>query len=377
MMGPMTAAPRQRLKPVLSRLFSVLAIVAVWAPFAQAQDSPASAPAAESSPTASTRAPEDYMRVARPDTNTIQLQIALRQFKPAQGSGPALWLAAVSHIGETNYYDHLQTFLNAQPLVLFEGVGYDEAKGQFGKRRDRARPGATEEEETPAASETSSLQSTLAQSLGLAFQLDAIDYDRPNFRNSDMSISQLQTFLTKRLQDQDDDDKDSGGGANAEFLALLQAMDGSSWLGAVMHMGVKLLGSSPKLQAMSRLMMIEVLGELKGDLSQVQGLPPSMQKLIRVLIQTRNDVVIRDLKAALSRKKPPASIAVFYGAAHMNDMEKRLLKELDYQRAGEKWMPAITVRPAKAGLTASEIEMIRGLIRWQMKALGNNPTPAP
>src|SRR5262245_10154718 len=61
-----------------------------------------------------------YMRVARPDTNTVELQIAVRQFLPRQEKGPEVWLAAVSHIGESNYFTQLQAFLNHRDLVLFE-----------------------------------------------------------------------------------------------------------------------------------------------------------------------------------------------------------------------------------------------------------------
>ena len=39
------------------------------------------------------------------------------------------------------------------------------------------------------------MQSTLAHSLGLVFQLDAIDYDRANFLNSDLSIEQIQGIM--------------------------------------------------------------------------------------------------------------------------------------------------------------------------------------
>ena len=48
--------------------------------------------------------PKPYTRVVHPNTNTVELQIALRRFQGPSPSSPALWLVAVSHIGETNYY---------------------------------------------------------------------------------------------------------------------------------------------------------------------------------------------------------------------------------------------------------------------------------
>src|ERR1051325_6655686 len=74
-------------------------------------------------PDAATKLPPGpYMRVARPDDETIALQIALRKFTPVRGDGPAVWLSAASHLGDSNYYAALQYHLDSQGLVLFEGV---------------------------------------------------------------------------------------------------------------------------------------------------------------------------------------------------------------------------------------------------------------
>jgi hypothetical protein len=154
---------------------------------------------------------------------------------------------------------------------------------------------------------------------------------------------------------------------SGEFATLLQVMDGSSFLGMVMNFGVRLLGSSPKLQALTKLALIETLGQVKGDLSTIQGLPPEMKKLVQVLIQSRNQAVMDDL--AVQIKKPVKSIAIFYGAGHMPDMEQRLKRDFHYQPAEEMWLTAISLDPTRAGVTATEQEMIRSFIHWQMEAL--------
>src|SRR5262249_1315966 len=41
------------------------------------------------------------------------------------------------------------------------------------------------------------LQSKLASSMGLVFQLDAMDHNRPNWRNSDLSVDQVQARLER------------------------------------------------------------------------------------------------------------------------------------------------------------------------------------
>src|SRR2546423_879621 len=63
--------------------------------------------------------PAPYLRIAHPDENTIELQIASRRFAPARGRerGPAVWLVGASHIGETNFFIALQKQLDAHTLV--------------------------------------------------------------------------------------------------------------------------------------------------------------------------------------------------------------------------------------------------------------------
>ena len=309
-----------------------------------------------------------YMRVVRPGSNTVELQIAVRKFVPAGGAGPVVWLSGASHVGDSNYFRLLQKHLDAQGLVLFEGI--KDGSGQSGLGQTKTvREDAVKSEAAPAPKSTENLgiQQALADSLGLVFQLEAIDYARTNFRNSDLSIADIQRLLRENAPAEG---KGEGGG---EFAALLQVMDGSSFLGMVMNFGVRLLGSSPKLQALTKLTLIETLGQVKGDISQIQGLPPEMKKLVQVLIQSRNQAVLQDLATEL--KKPVKSISIFYGAGHMSDMEQRLKRDFHYRPAEDLWLTAIALQPARAGVTETEQQMIRSFIKWQMEALKQGETP--
>lgn len=295
-----------------------------------------------------TNAPFAYMRVTRPDSNTVSLQIALRRFVPQNGRGPAIWLSGASHVGESNYFAALQRHLDTQGLVLFEGVGAKSKKMRFNP------------------DEEVSIQHTMAASLGLVFQLTAINYDRPTFRNSDLTIPQLQQLLAGGVAP---GAAGKGGKAGEEFQELLQIMDGSSVLGALVQAGLKFIGSSPKLQAMTKLVLIEILGQLKGDMSRFKGVPPEVQRMLEVIIQERNKVVFDDLKAELRAVRPPKSIAVFYGAGHMADLEKRLRDELKYRPLDEVWLTAMSVNKHDTGLSDEEVQAMRSLIQWQLEAM--------
>jgi hypothetical protein len=119
----------------------------------------------------------------------------------------------------------------------------------------------------------------------------------------------------------------------------------------------------------AKLTMIETIGRLKGDMSDVQGLPPDWKQLIQVLIQARNQNLMADLKAELKKIPRAGSIAVFYGAGHMDDLEKRVTGDLHYRPADETWLTAISVDMRQSGLSPVEVQFLRSLIQGQVEQM--------
>jgi hypothetical protein len=315
------------------------------------------------SPGAGASPPRAYTRIANPDAHTVQLQIALRKFVPSRRRGPAIWLASVMHVGEPAYYHALQRFLDAQTVVLYEGINPDSHPHHVHDSNvasAHAPPPATP---TSGAKAGYSMQSTLAKSLGLVFQLEAVDYDRSNFLNSDLSVLQIQRVIAGEGPRGATGQK---GGGNAPFETLLQIMDGSSFLGGLFKIGLQFIAASPQMQAVAKLTLIEAVGRLKGDLSDVQGLPPDWKQLIKVLIEARNQNLMADLKAELKKIPPSGSIAVFYGVGHMDDLEKRVTGDLHYRPADDTWLTAFSVDSSKSGLSPAEVQFIRNLIQGQV-----------
>ncbi len=335
-------------------------------------------PASTNKPPALVRFPvEPFMRVTNGATGAVELQVAVRKLVPANGTGPVIWLTGASHIGETNYYRELQRHLDMQQLVLFEGIHAGRKVGMTngvasGKPATDPAPDTKKEalasEPAAKSGERASLQKDLAESLGLVFQLEAINYARTNFRNSDLSVQEL-----RDLMDKDDEpaapDSPKEKRKNEAFETLLKAMEGNSLFGTLLKAGFKLVGGSPKLQAMTKLALIEALGGIRGDLSRMKSLPEDMQRLMEVLIQTRNDAVLKDLRAELKRAAPPASISVFYGAGHMDDLERRVRREFGYRVESDLWLPAFTVDYTKAGLSVIEATLLRTMVQRQMQEM--------
>ncbi|MFM8468900.1 MAG: hypothetical protein ACKODH_02855 [Limisphaerales bacterium] len=327
---------------------------------------------------------EPYMRVTNGATGGIELQVAVRKLVPTNGTGPVIWLTGASHIGETNYYALLQKHLDAQALVLFEGIH----AGRKSAGTNTVTPEKIEAKTAPSpkkeaapepaakAAERTTLQKDLAESLGLVFQLEAINYTGTNFRNSDLSVTEL-----RELMEKDDEpaapDSPKEKRKNEAFETLLKAMEGNSLFGTLLKAGFKLVGGNPKLQAMTKLARIEALGGISGDLSRMNSLPDDMKRLREVLIQTRNDAVLKDLRAELKRAAPPASISVFYGAGHMDDLERRVRREFGYRAERDLWLPAFTVDYVKAGLSVIEATLLRTMVQRQMQELlPTEPEPA-
>ena len=69
---------------------------------------------------------ERYMRVREESrTGPVRLELSIRTLRPSEGDKPVIHLVGVAHIAQPAYYRTLQTFLDRQDLVLFEGVGPD------------------------------------------------------------------------------------------------------------------------------------------------------------------------------------------------------------------------------------------------------------
>jgi hypothetical protein len=312
---------------------------------------------------------QPYTRIANPDSNTVQLQIALRKFVPHKHRGPTVWLAGTMHVGEPAYYRAVQKYLDAQNVVLYEGINADAHPRHVDELANpmRKTPGAT-------AADTNvpySLQSEMAKSLGLVFQLDAIDYDRTNFFNSDLSVQQIQSIMENSAANvpgnaSTNSTANQKSGGNESFDSLLQIMDGSSFLGSLVKLGVQFIGANPQLQAITKYTLIEAVGRLKGDMSDLREMPPDMKQLIQVLIQARNNKVISDLKIELKRVPRKGSIAIFYGTGHMANMEEKLETELHYRPAGDVWLTAFSVDLQKSGISPGEALMLRNMVKWQL-----------
>lgn len=73
--------------------------------------------------TAFGQAESPYIRVVDTDKAEVRLDVAVRTLTPADPAHPVVYLVGAVHIADAPYYTSIQTFLDVNDLVLYEGVG--------------------------------------------------------------------------------------------------------------------------------------------------------------------------------------------------------------------------------------------------------------
>jgi hypothetical protein len=292
---------------------------------------------------------EEFVRVRDGKWDTKHLDIAVKTYAVAKPANTQLILVGVSHVGTKSYYRNLQKILNDADVVLFEGVDGDREEFRTLKPEDEI--------------SQNNLQVSLADSLGLVFQLHAIDYTPKHFVNSDVTSKQLQELMKGNEIDLEDP------GSPREMEKLLEQMKTQNMTGQMIQASLEVLESHPQWGRAMRWCMVMMLGNLTGDVSEYGGLPPKMKDLMKVLIQKRNEVVLHDIRETLKTIGPGKKIAVFYGAAHMADFEKILARDFDATLQKTEWETAFSGNLKTSGLNLIEKSMLQGFMTQQLNAM--------
>lgn len=291
---------------------------------------------------------ESFVRSIDLPEKLSAIQTRTVEYRPRSGAGPGIVLVGAAHLGTPEYYASLQQRLDACSVVLFEGVGLAQVL--------KAGPGALHRE--------LGLQKQLADALGLVFQLNAIDYRRPHFLNSDLAAEEVQSEIQERTA------KVPGTKSEETFASLMEALQGTGKGAEMLQPLLALLGGSDQTRETTRLLFIEILGRAGEFLTLAKGASPEMRDLFEVILTERNEIVMRDLRAQLAKRKAGENVAIFYGAAHLPEIAERISRELLYAPAEEHWVTAFTADPAKAGIQPAQIRLILDMAAQQLKAGG-------
>lgn len=281
---------------------------------------------------------------------------AVREFAAAKDPRLAEFVrdASVDAWGRDLKYGLLADSVNPEKVYMLLSMGADGASGGEGENADISL-GDEPAPDPMALSNDDGLQSQLAEALGLEFQLEAIDYGQANFRCSDMDMDELNRRLTAR---------------GLDFEVLGGTLAGSSLPAKVIKMllGIMKLADSlmdGAITDMFKVVMIEMLGDpTLVDVSMNQ----LGEGFGEVIINDRNQVVLDDLKSIIEREPKAKSVAIFYGAGHMGDFDKRL-REMEYAPAddGERWLTGMKVDFTQSAVSPRELNQIRTMIKQTLR----------
>ncbi len=259
---------------------------------------------------AADRAP-GFVRIdLAPDEQPRALQMSIVSYVPADGDRElSVDLVSAIHIGDQAYYDELNDRFRDYDVLLYELVA---PKNAAASNRSERRNGFL-----------SSTQIGMTKLLDLSFQLDGINYDQANFVHADLSPDEFREQMKLRGESFyvyfwriffaaiDDYAQDPFGLRDMELM------------GAAMASG---RNDALKILMAHEMTNLDAQRDILGDDSSNAIIGARNQRAIDVL---------KEQVAAGARR-----IGIFYGAAHMPDLEDRLLDQLGLTYAATDWVDA-------------------------------------
>ncbi len=247
--------------------------------------------------------PDGYIRwVAGEDADPDRLATGTSRWRHGP-SGDTVLLVGVVHVGEQGYYEQLQRRLDRCDVVLFESVGKGDAT----------------DEELARLDALLRMQLLMRDALGLRFQKDGLDYDRAFWKRADVDFEDLQRSLKAH-----DTALPTDSPLMAGFVKRVAAIasEGKGQRSPVLRArAARLLG--PALSQADRIMRQPSLAGLRG-----------------AIVEDRNTAALGKLEAELKDGPPGRTVALFYGAAHLPDLEARLDRNAAFTWQGVEWETA-------------------------------------
>ncbi len=257
-----------------------------------------------------------FLRYVESEGRPKALEVAVVHYESPSVAGAEVDLVSAVHIGEQNYYDQLNELFDKYDVVLYELVAAEGTVIPKGGKREGA--------QHPVAM----LQDSARKFLGLKSQLAEVDYTKRHFVRADMTPQQMADKMSER-----------GDTALTVALSTLADVMRQQNLAAKNGQGSQtLLDPNVSLTDLlgNSLLAKQVLARqlaTAGSLDQALG-----GTLNQMLVKDRNAAATKVLQQQLAAGKK--RIAIFYGAAHMEDFHGRLVNDFGLQPASTRWLTA-------------------------------------
>ncbi len=255
----------------------------------------------------------EFVRVQKEGKKLQAMQTAVVTYSnPADPNSPKVTLIGAVHVGESEYYSKLNNLFRQYDSLLFEMV-MNPADGV---------PDPKERGVSPV----STIQVGMKDALGLAFQLDEVDYKAKNFVHADMTPQEFFGTMKRRKE------------------GMMQMMFRSLGAGIAMQSSGKsndlslitaAVGDDP--QKGLRRAMAEQMVDMDGQMAALSGDDGKS-----TLITERNAKAFEVLDKEIKNGKK--NVGIFYGAGHLKDMHERLIKEYGMKPEKTEWLDAWNLR---------------------------------
>jgi hypothetical protein len=254
-----------------------------------------------------------YLRMVRDaQGDPTALESAIVRFSPPEAgpAGPTVDLVSAVHVADGAYYEKLNELFADYDAVLYELVAPQGTRVPRGGPQGSTNP-------------VTGLQTGMTRLLELEFQLAEIDYQRDNMVHADMSPEQFRESMQRR-----------GETVTTMFMRMLGYAMARQSQDAANNTDAKLLMAllDPDRANALKSVMAEQFEDMDGMLGFFDGPDGS------TIITERNRVAMNVLREQIDAGKK--KIAIFYGAGHMPNFERRLEDELGMERGDARWLTA-------------------------------------
>lgn len=258
------------------------------------------------------------------------LQTATVRYAPASGTGVAVDLIGVVHIGDRKYYEKLNKQMEQYDVLLYELVAEPGTRIPKGGKREADNP-------------LSMIHLGLKSMLELDLQTEQIDYTKKNFVHADLSPEQMAEAMKKR----------GDTALTVAISVIADLMRQANLQEQKLQEKVKEQKEKAKEQKEAPreeepdllTMLLDPQGPAKmkramaEQLASDDALAGLGQTLNTLLIRDRNDAALKALQKELAKGRK--KIGIFYGAAHMPDFDQHLRADFDLKPVGgEQWLTA-------------------------------------
>ena len=267
---------------------------------------------------------KDGRRIMAMETNVVRYTDSIKY------PGTTVDLIGAIHLADPDYYDKLNELFKQYDVLLYEAVKEEGAEIGNG---EPPRGGGKIKKDKDMSTDTmvglsvvSTLQLGMKDMLGLEYQMQGVDYTKKNFVHADMTTKEFNYSMKSRGE--------SFGGMMLKEMGKAMGKKTNPMADLDLMLSVTLGGPIAFRRSVAAQLADQSADEAFAD-----------ENGESTIITERNKKALKVLDEQL--EKGHKKIGIFYGAAHMPDMEKRLKADFYYTRGDVKWLEAWKLRSDK------------------------------